>query len=79
MQYPSYHILIHHHYFTEQLRNEQFRIYDHDILLIQPDQTRWNSCYFCCYSIMRNKGALRVSCSFTLLYSYAKITNYNFY
>jgi hypothetical protein len=39
MPYTSHHILIHHHYFTEQLRNEQFRIYGNDILLIQPGQT----------------------------------------
>lgn len=47
--------------FTKDLRDEQKRIYNKYITLIQPGQTRWNSYYFCYQSVLKNKRALKVS------------------
>ena len=48
-------------YFTGNLRNEQIRIYNKTISLILPEDTRWNSYYFCFYSILKTKVALKIS------------------
>ncbi|PKY58293.1 hypothetical protein RhiirA4_429606 [Rhizophagus irregularis] len=45
--------------FTKDLRDEQKRIYNKYITLIQPDQTRWNSYYFCYQSVFKNKRILK--------------------
>lgn len=47
--------------FTKDLCDEQKRIYNKYITLIQPGQTRWNSYYFCYQSVLKNKHALKVS------------------
>ena len=46
--------------FTKDLREEQKRIYNKYITLIQPGNTRWNSYYFCYQSVLKNKRALKV-------------------
>ncbi|EXX51988.1 hypothetical protein RirG_257090 [Rhizophagus irregularis DAOM 197198w] len=45
--------------FTKDLRDEQKRIYNKYITLIQPGQIRWNSYYFCYQSVLKNKRALK--------------------
>ncbi|GES76734.1 hypothetical protein RCL_jg17366.t2 [Rhizophagus clarus] len=45
--------------FTKDLHDEQKRIYNKYITLIQPGDTRWNSYYFCYQSVLKNKRALK--------------------
>jgi hypothetical protein len=47
-------------FFTGNLRDEQKRIYNKTIQLISPGDTRWNSYYFCFYSILKTQAALKV-------------------
>jgi len=47
-------------FFTGNLRDEQTRIYQKTITLITPGDTRWNSYYFCFYSILKTQSALKV-------------------
>jgi hypothetical protein len=53
-------------YFTGNLRDEQTRIYNKTISLLSPGDTRWNSYYFCFYSILKTQVALKVI--FTVYY-----------
>jgi hypothetical protein len=48
-------------FFTGNLRNEQVRIYNQHICLVSPGDTRWNSYYFCFYSILKTQAALKVN------------------
>ena len=52
--------------FTKDLHDEQQRIYNKYITLIQPSQTRWNSYYFCYQSVLKNKCALKVILIFNI-------------
>jgi len=47
-------------YFTGNLQNEQERIYKKTTKLVSPGDTRWNSYYFCFYSIIKTQAALKV-------------------
>jgi hypothetical protein len=47
-------------FFTGNLRDEQKRIYNKTIKLVSPGDTRWNSYYFCFYSILKTQAALKV-------------------
>jgi hypothetical protein len=47
-------------FFTSQLRDEQKHIYKKTISLISPGDTRWNSFYFCFYSLCKSQAALKV-------------------
>ena len=47
-------------FFTGNLRDEQKRIYKKTIQLISPGDTRWNSYYFCFYSILKSQAALKI-------------------
>ena len=47
-------------FFTGNLRDEQTRIYQKTVSLITPGDTRWNSYYFCFYSILKIQAALKV-------------------
>lgn len=47
-------------YFTGHLRDEQMNIYKKTISLVSPGDTRWNSYYFCFYSICKSQAALKV-------------------
>ena len=42
-------------YFTGLLKNEQKSCYGQTITLIISGETRWNSYYFCFYSILKQK------------------------
>jgi hypothetical protein len=48
-------------FFTGNLRSEQMRIYNKHICLVSPGDTRWNSYYFCFYSILKTQAALKVN------------------
>ena len=48
-------------YFTGNLHDEQMRIYNKHIYLASPGDTRWNSYYFCFYSILKTQAALKVN------------------
>ncbi len=47
-------------FFTENLKDEQMRIYKKIIILITPEDTRWNSYYFYFYSILKIQSTLKV-------------------
>ncbi|GES86276.1 hypothetical protein GLOIN_2v1781828 [Rhizophagus clarus] len=46
-------------FFTGNLRNKQERIYKKTVKLVLPGDTRWNSYYFCFYSIIKTQAALK--------------------
>lgn len=48
-------------YFTGNLKDEQIRIYRKSIKLASPNETRWNSYYFCFHSVLRTQAALKVT------------------
>jgi hypothetical protein len=47
-------------FFTGNLQDEQEQIYKKTIKLVSPSDTRWNSYYFCFYSILKTQAALKV-------------------
>jgi hypothetical protein len=55
-------------FFTSHLRDEQMRIYQKTISLISPGDTRWNSYYFCFYSLCKSQAALKVFYIFIFIY-----------
>ena len=54
-------------FFTGNLRDEQIRLYKKHVCLVSPGDTRWNSYYFCFYSILKTQAALKVNISTTLI------------
>ncbi|CAG8749303.1 21043_t:CDS:2, partial [Racocetra persica] len=46
-------------YFTENLKNEQIRIYNKIIALTIPGYTCWNSYYFCFHELLESQAALK--------------------
>ena len=48
-------------HFTDLLRNEQKAIYNKTVALATPEETQWNSYYFCFHSILKTEAALKVN------------------
>ena len=51
-------------FFASNLRDEQMAIYKKPIALTRPEDTRWNSYYFCFYNFLKTE--------FKVLYKYIK-------
>src|SRR4051794_7035778 len=47
-------------FFTGNLWDKQKQIYNKTIQLVSPDDTRWNSYYFCFHLILKTQAALKV-------------------
>jgi len=59
-------------YFIGQLKEVQLEIYKKYIALIVPGETRWNSIYEMCLSLLKSQQALQVSIFYLVIKLYLK-------
>jgi hypothetical protein len=50
-----------HKYFIARLQNQQYETYKKYIAIFVPGETRWNSLYNMCISLLKTQQALQVS------------------
>ena len=50
-----------HKFFIGRLRNQQYETYKKHIAISVPGETRWNSLYYMCVSLLKTQQALQVN------------------
>lgn len=48
-------------FFIAKLKDQQYEEYNKYFTIAAPGETRWNSCYYVCTSILKTQKALQVN------------------